>query len=129
MLVRKMTKLTKSLVIITIIASSCYYDNKEELYPGQTTCDTANVSFSKDIKPLIDAQCSGCHNTQSPTAGVSLSTHAEIQAYAKSGQLYGVLSWLAPYTGSKQMPPSGPKWSNCNLSKLKSWIDKGAPNN
>ena len=124
-----MTKLLYSLVIIVAIASSCYYDNKEDLYPGQATCDTVNVSFSKDIKPLIDAQCVGCHNTQSPTAGISLSTHPEIQVYAKSGQLYGVLSWIAPYTGSKQMPPSGPKWSNCNLSKLKSWIDKGAPNN
>ncbi len=116
-------------VIIAATISSCYYDNKEELYPGQTTCDTVNVSFSKDIKPLIDAQCVGCHNTQSPTAGISLSTHPEIQVYAKSGQLYGVLSWITPFTGSKQMPPSGPKWSNCNLSKLKSWIDKGAPNN
>jgi uncharacterized membrane protein len=126
---RPMIKLRYSLVIIAAIASSCYYDNKEDLYPGQAICDTINVSFAKDIKPLIDAQCVGCHNTQSPTATVALSTHAEIQAYAKSGQLYGVLSWLAPYTGSKQMPPSGPKWSNCNLSKLKSWIDKGAPNN
>lgn len=124
-----MIKLIKTLVIITAITSSCYYDNKEELYPGQTKCDTTNVSFAKDIKPQIDAQCIGCHNTQSPTAGVSLSTHAEIQVYAKSGQLHGVLAWIAPYTGSKQMPPNGPKWSNCNLSKLKSWIDKGAPNN
>jgi len=124
-----MIKLLKKLVIIAVIFSSCYYDKKEDLYPGQADCDTVNVSFAKDIKPQIDAQCIGCHNTQSPTAGVALSTHGEILAYAKSGQLYGVLTWIAPYTGSKQMPPNGPKWSNCNLSKLKSWIDKGAPNN
>ena len=126
---QRMTNFTKTLLIIVIFISSCYYDNQQDLYPGQATCDTVNVSFAKEIKPLIDAQCTGCHNTQSPTAGISLSTHAEILAYAKSGQLYGVLSWVAPFTGSKQMPPGGPKWSNCNLSKLKSWIDKGAPNN
>jgi hypothetical protein len=124
-----MTKLFKVLVIITAITSSCYYDNKEELYPGQTNCDTVNVSFSKDIKPLIDAQCVGCHNTQSPTDTVSLSTHTEIVKYCNSGQLYGVLAQIPPYKRSQFMPPNGPKWSNCNLSKLKSWIDKGAPNN
>ena len=124
-----MTKYLILSVIIMLSASSCYYDNNEELYPGQTTCDTVNVSFAKDIKPLIDAQCTGCHNTQSATAGIALSTHAEILVYAKSGQLLGVLSWIAPYTGSKQMPPSGPKWNDCNLSKLNSWIKKGAPNN
>lgn len=116
-------------VILMACVSSCYYDNKEELYPGQATCDTVNVSFAKDIKPLIDAQCVGCHNTQSPTDSVALSTHAEILIYAKSGQLFGVLSWIPPYTGSKQMPPNGAKWSDCNLSKLNSWIKKGAPNN
>jgi uncharacterized membrane protein len=124
-----MIKIFYTTIILTLITSSCYYDNKEDLYPGQATCDTVNVSFAKDIKPLIDAQCVGCHNTQSPTAGISLSTHAEIQVYANSGQLFGVLSWTPPYTGTKQMPPSGPKWNNCNLSKLNSWIKKGAPNN
>jgi uncharacterized membrane protein len=124
-----MTKSFLLAVIIMLSTSSCYYDNNEDLYPGQSTCDTVNVSFAKDIKPLIDAQCVGCHNTQSPTAGISLSTHGEIQVYANSGKLFGVLSWTPPYTGTKQMPPSGPKWSNCNLSKLNSWIKKGAPNN
>ena len=44
----------KHIIIVVILmasASSCYYDNKEELYPGQATCDTLNVSFAKDIKP------------------------------------------------------------------------------
>jgi len=108
--------------------SSCYTDNKEELYPNQG-CDTTNVTFTAFVKPKIDAQCKACHSGGSPSGGVLLTTHAEIQAVAKTGQLYGVLSWIAPYTGSKQMPPGGPKWSECDLKKLKSWINKGAPNN
>ena len=116
-------------VITMVYTSSCYYDNQQELYPGQAQCDTANVGFAKNIKSLIDAQCVGCHNTAAPTAGVALSTHAEILVYAKSGQLYGVLARIAPYTQQQFMPPGGAKWNDCNLSKLKSWIDKGAPNN
>jgi hypothetical protein len=109
--------------------NACYYDNKQDLYPGQSICDTVNVSFAKQIKPLIDAQCVGCHNTASPEAGVSLSTHAEILVFAKTGQLYGVLARIPPFTQAQFMPPGAPKWENCNLAKLKSWIDKGAPNN
>lgn len=128
MRVHPMTKIALVL-LITLAFSACYFDNKQDLYPGQTTCDTVNVGFAKNIKPLIDAQCVGCHNTGSPTAGISLSTHAEIEKYAKSGQLYGVLAQIAPFTQAQFMPPNGPKWNNCNLAKLKSWIDKGAPNN
>lgn len=115
-------------LVVVMLLGSCYYDNREELYPGQG-CDTADVKFSAFIKPMIDAKCVGCHSGSAPSGGVKLTTHAEIQAAAKSGQLYGVLAWVAPYTGSKQMPPGGPKWPECDINKVKSWINKGAPNN
>ena len=116
------------LLVPVLWLGSCYYDNKEELYPGQG-CDTTAVKYSTYVKPMIDAKCVGCHSGGSPSGGVLLTTHAQVQAAAKSGQLYGVLSWTPPYTGSKQMPPGGPKWSDCDLKKIKSWINQGAPNN
>lgn len=122
-------RIINTILAASVIAlSSCYYDNREELYPKQG-CDTMNVSFAAFVKPKIDAQCKACHSGGSPSGGVLLTTHAEIQAEAKSGRLYGVLAWIPPYTGPKQMPPGGPKWSDCDLKKLKSWINKGAPNN
>ncbi|MEY4111226.1 MAG: hypothetical protein RLZZ46_1582, partial [Bacteroidota bacterium] len=41
------------------VFTSCYYDNVEELYPknplDSKVCDTtAAVSYSKDIRPILD---------------------------------------------------------------------------
>jgi hypothetical protein len=40
--------------------------------------------------------------------------------------LYGALSWAAGY---KTMPQGGSKLSDCQLAKIKSWVDAGAPQN
>lgn len=115
------------LLLVVVLLGSCYYDNREELYPGQG-CDTANVKYSTFIKPMMDAKCVGCHNDGNPSGGVKLNTYAGVQAVALSGQLYGVLTGIPPYA-SVMMPPGGPKWPECDINKVKSWINKGAPNN
>lgn len=108
------------------LLAGCYYDNKTELYPQQQSCDTANVSFATFVKPIIDKDCKTCHSGVSPVGIVPLNNHAEIAASAKSGKLYGSVSWA---NGFKAMPQGGNKWSSCDLLKIKSWINKGAPNN
>ena len=45
---------------------------------------------------------------------------------AISGKLYGALSWS---NGFMAMPQGGSKLPDCNINKIKSWIDAGAANN
>lgn len=106
--------------------SGCYYDNSQELYPGNNSCDTTQVTFSAFVMPAINTQCKSCHSGTNPSGGIALTDYATVKASISSGKLYGSLAWQTGYSG---MPQGGSKWSNCNLLKLKSWIDKGAPNN
>lgn len=113
-----------TLLVVTFI-SGCYYDNKSELYPS-TACDTINIGFSNFVKPLINKDCIACHGGSSPIGVVPLNDHTEIAASAKTGKLYGSVSHAS---GFKAMPQGGNKWSDCDLKKIKIWIDNGTPNN
>jgi uncharacterized membrane protein len=89
-------------------------------------CNTANMSFANDIKPIVTNKCAGCHSGNNPSGGINLSTHAGVSAVALSGQLYGSINWQ---TGFSNMPKNGAKLPQCEIDKIKSWVDAGAPNN
>ncbi|NOQ74124.1 MAG: hypothetical protein GQ574_19105 [Crocinitomix sp.] len=84
------------------------------------TVDCATVSYTETIKPLFDANCVSCHNTNSPDG--ALSNYAETKIYADNGKLKDeVLS-------SRSMPIGTPLTSTA-LGQVKCWLDAGAPSN
>lgn len=121
-------KLTKWLLIlsISVFISSCYYDNEEELYPISANCDTTQFAFSTRILPILNQSCNGCHSGSAPSAGINLTTHADVLIYAQNGALIGSMDHLP---GFSPMPKSSPKISDCQISSVKRWIAAGSPNN
>ncbi len=95
--------------------------------PGAGGCDTEDVSFSADIRPIIENNCLGCHRGANPVGGFSLETYEQVVAQVNSGRLYGAVSWQSgfvamPYGADSPLP-------DCDLDKIRAWIDAGAPNN
>lgn len=121
----------KTLLIISLFASasmllsSCYYDVEEELY-GTQPCDTSNVTFAASVQPIINASCLGCHGDVNPSAGISLSNHAQVSAVAASGALSGVIEHQS---GFSPMPKNANQLSFCDRRKIQIWIANGMPNN
>lgn len=111
------------------LASSCYYDNEEELYQNiedTKQCDTSEVTFQQTVDPIISTNCavSGCHAGASPTAGLNLEDFSQLQNIANNGQLTGRT------TGSSGpvMPP-GNALDPCDINKIRNWVEQGAPQN
>lgn len=138
-----MKKIQLSILSITAIAfmSSCYYDNFKELHPegalpSTSSCDTAGVvSYSLQIKPIIDASCNqNCHNGIG-TGSRDLTSYAGISSGATNGNvtgdggsLYSSVAWDGVNT-SEQMPQGGSKISDCDIAKIKKWAAQGALEN
>ncbi len=91
--------------------------------PGGGNCSTDNVSYANTIKPVIAANCNGCHSGGAPSGGIDLSTYDGVKA--QSAKLYDAVSQNG---NASAMPPSG-KLSSCEISQIKAWIDAGLPNN
>lgn len=88
------------------------------------SCDTSNVTYNLSIQPIIATNCIGCHGTNSPSAGIDLSSYQKVKNIADIGQLTGAVNHEAGYAA---MPPSGGKMSQCNLDKITIWINTNYP--
>jgi len=66
-----------------------------------------------------------CHNAQSQ-GGIRLDSYTEVKNVASTGRLVGSIDWQSGYV---KMPLGGSKLNNCNISKVKSWINAGSPEN
>ena len=125
----------KPLLIIAAVLltmSSCYNDKYDKLYavtPAATTCDTATVSFSRDVMPIITANCNvsgGCHDAAgAATSGYDLTTYANVQLMA-TDRMIGDINWA---TGKNPMPKNASKMASCSIDKITAWIHQGTLNN
>jgi hypothetical protein len=112
---------------ITFIASaicllmSCKQDKIEEVIED---CPDV-ISFSQDVQPLINTNCStsGCHAAGfiSPT----LLTHADIEANADNI----LIRIQKDPTDGQLMPSGGPKLADSFIQQIKCWKDQGKLDN
>ena len=116
--------------------TGCYYDNEQELYPCDydptqcegliDPCDTEGVTYSGFVQPLMAQYCIVCHQGAAASANIRLDSYGAVKTYADNGSLFGSMNHDA---GFSAMPQGGAKLPNCDLSKLKAWIDAGAVDN
>jgi hypothetical protein len=126
-----MKKAVSSLMIIVLSAFiifqvSCVKDvgPLPRVAVSPTFCDSANVKFSTDINPIIQANCAvfGCHDATTAQNGYDFSQGyssidtARIRARVLDGAING---W---------MPQAGPL-PLLDRQKIECWLKDGAPNN
>ena len=122
------TKLLKSFFVIGIVIfmQSCYYDNVEDLYPQLLVCDTTNVTYSNNVWPVINANCTSCHGGGAPAGNIRLENYNDISSAANNGSLLGT---IRHENGWSPMPKGGGKLNNCDIAKIETWVNQGTPDN
>ncbi|HYG14912.1 MAG TPA: hypothetical protein VEC12_04095 [Bacteroidia bacterium] len=122
-----MNKLIIAAFVLSLSIQSCYYDNEEELYPQSGNCDTAAITYSGKIAPMVASRCalSGCHGAGSMNG--DFSSHATFSAFLDTKKANLVES--INFRGPKPMPQGGVKMPACDIQHLETWINNGYPNN
>ncbi len=119
-------KLSILLLLISFMGTGCYYDVEEELYPV-TNCDTVNVTYSGTVSSIITTyNCTSCHVGNNPSGGFRLDSYTGVKAKVTDNRLWGAINHLP---GFAPMPQGQNKMNQCDINKIKAWIDAGAPNN
>lgn len=103
----------------------CFYDVGEELR-RTTSCPDSDLSFSKQILPILDQRCNSCHDAANAFGSVVLDTYESVQPYVQNGSLLGSIRHEAAYSA---MPPDQGKIPDCEIAQISIWINEGAPNN
>ncbi len=108
------------------------------------------VSFSKEIKPILDANCLECHDGSgegSAASGFSVKTYDSIMKGTKFGpviepgssvssSLYRMVAHMVdeeiqmpPHHGESLAQGRGEPLAEGQIESIKNWIDQGAKNN
>lgn len=88
-------------------------------------CDSTKYSFSKNLQPILQNRCVGCHNASNKGGGIDLSSYTGVKATVTSNRLMGSLYWTS---GFSAMPKGGNKLSACEIAQFQKWINAGSPN-
>ncbi|HTB14732.1 MAG TPA: PSD1 and planctomycete cytochrome C domain-containing protein [Bryobacteraceae bacterium] len=78
--------------------------------------------FSKDVQPIFERRCQGCHGATQQMSGLRLDSSASI-ARVVDGKLVDRISSTKK---GFMMPPIGAPLTAEEIGKIKSWIDAGA---
>jgi len=112
-------------ITLTGALHSCYFDNEETLYPGDGSCDTSNVTYSSTVAVIMGEKCNSCHGGTFPEAGQKTDNYNDLKSLADNGKLWGTINHESGYPA---MPKGKPKLRDCELRKIRIWLDNGAPN-
>ena len=101
---------------------------------GQAPSDHDDVTFTKDIAPILQRSCQHCHQTDS-VAPMSLITYAEVRPWARAkklrtgmGPVAGVMPpWYVAKNIGIQEYQFDPSLSPEEGAKIAAWADAGAP--
>lgn len=130
---RKLFLFLSVALLISIVIFSCSKKSEDLVSQnsgvgtgGATSCDTVNMTYSTNIKPILQSNCYSCHGNGQINGGVTLDTYAGVKTVADNGKLIGVITHAA---GFPAMPQGGAKLSDCNINKIRDWINRGKQNN
>lgn len=110
------------MAVTILFFNGCYYDKDDLVYP-KSTCDTANMTYTKDIQNIIATNCSSCH-TGNISSGFNLGNYDDLKEHADDGDL---MDRITTNDITRRMPQGG-KLSDCDINKIKAWVDRNTPN-
>ncbi|HEV3139492.1 MAG TPA: cytochrome c, partial [Vicinamibacterales bacterium] len=101
---------------------------------AQQTAGLSDVTFTKDIAPVLQRSCQGCHRADG-VAPMPLTTYEEVRPWAKAikqrtsiGPHAGVMPpWYVEKNLGIQQFKDDPSLSDAEVAMLAKWVDGGAP--
>ena len=124
-----MQKLIFTLAILTVLVFSCYYDTEEGLYPQGNlgNCDTVNVTYAKNIFPLLDNNCLSCH---AASVAKDKGGNINLQGYPNVfNNKESILGDIKHDGNNHDMPKNTNKLKDCLIQQFEIWNAAGALNN
>lgn len=97
--------------------------------------DPTLISFAKDVAPILNSKCVGCHNADDPKGRLNLSTISAMKqggqtrvplVVAKNPNTSLLFARLASPNPAQRMPKGGDALPDVELAKIGKWIAQGA---
>lgn len=122
-----------ALTILMAVFASCsdsdtYQDIETPTDPGtgNPTEPTVAITYTKNVKSIIDANCIGCHQSGRSAGFRPLTTYAEVKAAVESA---GLLNRIQLQTGQQGIMPQAGRMAQANIDLIVKWNTDGLKEN
>lgn len=107
-------------IAILVLATSCLKDKVGDNlpYPEVTCSDT--ISFSNDVLPIIQNNCTSCHDNSN---GYTFTNHHNI------ADNYAAIIGSMKGQGYQQMPQASSALPDSVIQKIQCWVNQGLKDN
>ncbi|GAC1370117.1 MAG: hypothetical protein NVS3B25_23640 [Hymenobacter sp.] len=110
------------------LAGGCTYSHGDPTLVAPCDASPQTVTYAGVISPIFDAHCRECHaSNKAAVLGGSndFGDYQGIKRYPASG----LLGSIEHAPGYDPMPKGLGKISECDIRRIKTWMDAGEPNN
>ncbi|HJW29355.1 MAG TPA: cytochrome c [Saprospiraceae bacterium] len=107
-----------------VLGTSCVYHDEETLYPPPP-CDTAQVTYSLSVAPILQQNCYECHGGEATISGIPLEGYDNLIAADPTR----VIGAIRHRDGLVPMPKDRDPLDECDIRKIEIWVAEGAQNN
>ncbi|RYJ36788.1 MULTISPECIES: cytochrome c [Flavobacterium] len=94
--------------------------------PTDPTNPTTAVTYNKDVKSIIDANCISCHSSGRSAAFRPLTTFAQVKAAVENA---GLLGRIQLQNGQQGLMPQGGRMAQANIDLIVKWNTDGLKEN
>jgi mono/diheme cytochrome c family protein len=100
--------------------------------PFRAAESPATVEFERDVLPILQARCIGCHGPDKQRGGLRLDSAEAVLKGGDSGRVVVASKGNSPLLQrvtagpDKRMPPTGEPLSPTQVTTLRAWIEQGA---
>lgn len=91
----------------------------------ETRTDTTKFQFRRDINPIMEKYCKGCHFGKYAYGDIELITYVQIKRQVDSARL---LESILGKNGLQKMPTGNISVQPDEITQIRKWIENGAPN-
>ena len=101
---------------------------------GQPTSDI-KVSYYREVRPILQAQCLGCHQPSKAKGGFVMSEFKKLLAGGDSKEAAivpeqparsALIRLITPRDGETEMPKGRPSLADFEIERIRIWIAQGA---
>ncbi len=122
-------------ILVTVLMGTVAGKAQAKQQPQPEGASPAEVSFFKDIRPILQRECTGCHQPAKDKGGYVMTRFESFIKGGKSGDPAVVpghpeqsllLELITPLDGEAEMPPERAPLHESEIAMVRRWIEAGA---
>ncbi|WP_428224047.1 cytochrome c [Flavobacterium sp.] len=112
----------KYLYLTSILFTVCACDSTTYESLENNTEVVGKVTYTKEVKTIIDANCVGCHSSSGTASFAPLQTYEQLKEYTQNGDL---LTRIQKQNGEAGLMPKGGRMAQQKIDLLLKWNTDG----